>query len=267
MPSGVRARLLAALLVLLFVLLSGAPARAEEDAPRLDYAVGSDAAGCPSAVEFRSAVTARLGRDPFTAESSRTLRVEVRLEDGDLVATGALVEANGASSGLRRITGKPDGCREVIEGMALAVSLTFGALAESSAPPAATAAEADTKTPERPPSAPPRPPAPGQSEIASLAPTAERRDGTAVPAEPHGEGEALAAAVGLAGHAAAGVGPGVGVGGALLLRGRRNWWSLAVEGRLDGFGSTELETRGTVTTSLVAAVVAACGHRGILMLC
>jgi hypothetical protein len=267
MVPSVRARPLAALLALLFA----APARAEE-APKLDYVVASDTVGCPSDREFRAAVTARVGRDPFVARSDRTLRVDVRLEDGELAATGALVEVNGDSSGLRRITGKPDDCREVVDGMALAVSLAIAALAESSAAPVgavtpSSRAPSEATTDPPPPAAAPRPEAPAPSEVPSLAPAAARRDVAGAPAERGGRHEAVVPSAGIAGHVTTGVGPGVGVGGALWVRGRQGSWSLSVEGRLDGFGSTELGTSGSVTSSLLAAVLSVCGHRGVVMLC
>jgi hypothetical protein len=249
-------------LVTIAVLGAASRAHAEVD-PRLDYTVPENA-GCPREEDFRRAVAARLGRDPFVAESSRRLVVEVRLENGELSATGALVEADGRSAGIRRLAGKPGDCREVVEGMALAASLAVsGDLGVTSPPEAAVppvafpaANPTDAKGPEKTAQTP----VPA-AVVPVSAPRSPRDDGAAE-GEPtdSAQSPSLALGAGVAGHAALGVGPGVGAGGALFGVGRSGAWSLSVEARLDGLTKLSFDSGGNATTSLLAGVLAPCRH-------
>jgi hypothetical protein len=250
-------------LVALAALGVASRAHAEVD-PRLDYSV-PDNADCPSEADFQRAVAARLGREPFVAESTRRLAVEVRLENSELSATGALVEADGTSAGIRRLTGKPGDCRELVEGMALAASLALsGDLGVTSPPDPALPPVAfpptnptDTKGPPKSAQAP----APSAMVPVSPASLSEREDlADEAGAADAAQSRSLALGAGLTGQAALGVGPGVGVGGTLFGFGRSGSWSLSVEARLDGLSQLEFDSGGSATTSLLAGVLSPCRH-------
>jgi len=249
MHSRIRVGLGAAL-----VAFSGAAGASAEEAPRLEYVVGEGTPSCPSEREFRDAVATRLGHDPFANASSRSLRVEVGLEDGELAATAALVEADGRAAGLRRITGGADDCREVVDGMALAVSLALSLspdeLSGAGDPPpiavkSTPAPQAEAKPSEKPV---PSPTAGGPTDVQVLA----RNDAG-------DRAEHFAFGGGVVAHAAVGVGPGVGAGASVLLVGRRVPWSLSVEARFDGLSTgMSFEQGGSVTTTLLSGVIAPC---------
>lgn len=249
-------------LAALCVLLAAATARAEAT-PRLEYVVDASATGCPSEAEFREAVRVRLGREPFAESSLRRLRVEVWRDGGELAATGALVEADGSAAGLRRFAGKPDGCREVVDGMALAVSLALGGMQSetSAAPPPSGQESPPSSDMSVPPPLPPSVPVPARAAAPTPPPSRPP------PPEPVPGREPLVLGVGLAGHAALGVGPGVGVGGSLVGVGRLAPWSVSIEARVDGLSGASFDTGGSVTTSLVAGLVAPCRLFGRVPLC
>jgi hypothetical protein len=205
------------------------------------------------------------------------LRVDLRLEDGKLSATGALVELDGASAGIRRLSGDPNACRELADGMALAISLALSAaLGETKAKEPAGSPIEEPAEPSNPAGAATPAPAPTVSLVArppgaTQAPPVESApkrepvtaDDAATPRSPR----ELELGAGVAVHATAGVGPRMGVGGALVAFGRRAPWSVFLEARLDGFSTAPFETGGSVTTSLVAGVVAPCRHAGLLAAC
>jgi hypothetical protein len=245
--------------VAVLVLLALAEVHADP-APRLEYIVGEDVSNCPTEREFRDAVAARLGADPFVPESPRRLVVEVRLENGELSATGAIVEANGGTAGLRRITGASGDCREIADGMALSVSLALNPALVGHVEDAANTREPQTPHEERP------------NETTKVSPPLPRLRpidlSPSKPKHPASREEPLRLGGGFATHAALGVGPGVGAGVSLALFGRRGPWSLALEGRFDGLSTgMSFERRGGATTRLLAGMLAPCGSLGLAFVC
>jgi hypothetical protein len=234
------------------VALSATAGANAEEAPRLEYVVGEGTPSCPSEREFRDAVAARLGHDPFASASSRSLRVNVGLEGGELAATGALVEADGRAARLRRITRGASDCREVVDGMALAVSL-----AVSLSPDELAATEPDDPPAIVAPSAPAEKPVP---KTAPSTPTERRVDaGARKSDDTAANGEHFDFGGGVVAHATLGVGPGVGAGASVFLVGRLAPWSLSVEGRFDGLSTgMSFEQGGSATTTLLAGVLAPC---------
>lgn len=178
----------------------------------LDYERSGKVDACPDEAAFRTAVVARLGRDPFVAVATR--KIVVRLSGSGSGWTALVrVEQDGASSGERRIDAKA-GCDELAAGAALAVSIAIDPLgALGGAPPEArrAAPEAKAKVPLTP------------------APAAAR-------AQPSAAREAVRAPGVWFTRAAAkawiGAVPRLSVGPSLGLGYRAETWSLAV----DGFG-------------------------------
>ncbi len=120
---------------------------------------------CPSELQFRELVRARLLGDPHASEavpnesSDNSVSVEVRLEPAQHRATLLLKEPNAAP--VERVV-DGDSCEELASGLALITALAFGAAREhpnatATAAPEAAEAEPAAKTnepapmPERPP--------------------------------------------------------------------------------------------------------------------
>ena len=244
------------------VVLLARGARAEE-APRLAYVVDDRTQGCPDENAFREAVTARLGRDPFDAGAARTLVVRADLEGGTIEVSATLVATDDSSVGLRSFVAPADRCAEAMDAVALAVSLAVqpGLGMEPEAPP---------------PASRPTPTAVEKAiEIAKVSePTAEmqpqgreRRDAQP-PHEERSGGERSDFALGLVGHVAIGIGPGVGGGGAMFVQHRDGALSVGAEFRVDGLSSgLALPGGGSVSTSLVAGTFVPCGNFDMFAVC
>ncbi len=112
--------------------------QAQAAAPtKLDFQRGASAAECPGQEQLRSAVVARLGRDPFASVAPDALHVELTAEEGKLRGHFSLerggreigsqtLEATGAPA--ERRTGHASTiCEELIDAVALEVSLVFEA--------------------------------------------------------------------------------------------------------------------------------------------
>jgi hypothetical protein len=139
----------AALALATAVALALAPRGARADAPaahaRLVYFVDPTATGCPSADEFRAAVSARAGHELFGEPSDVPIDVTLRRTDATYVATVGLPEAPGTAAATRELRSET-GCAELATAAALVVSIALDPESVLRAPPAA------------PPPAPPTPP-------------------------------------------------------------------------------------------------------------
>jgi hypothetical protein len=232
------------------------PARGEP-AGRLSYERGPGAEQCPEEAALRRAVAARLGEDPFDPRLSRTFRLAI-VSDGARLRGSVVLEANGVAEGRRELDAPQEACAELLEAMALAVSLTINpdlAVAEAPAlqkePNARTEPEI-VKTREA--THAPVNPSPRRDETRSR----PRRD-------PRGTGPVYA--IGAVAHGAVGTGPGVAAGGSALLRTGTPRAHLNLEGRVDALSRAGVGRQGTVHSTLLAAVLAPCARLAPLSGC
>jgi hypothetical protein len=155
---------------LLLVILGASSARAEpahRPTARLEYQRNKGAEQCPGEGELRAYVAARLGRDPFTADSSRRIVSTVARKGRGFVGTMDLFE-NGEKSWSQGPIEDPDCARLVDEILALAMVINL------SEPPAA-APSPPINTPAPAPSPPPADkPAPPAEKPAAVDPDAVR---------------------------------------------------------------------------------------------
>jgi hypothetical protein len=236
------------------------PARAVP-AAELTFTRGLGAEVCPDEAELKRQVSARLGEDPFRAGPTQRFRAEVVVAGDKLVGHVALLDEAGKATGLREFEGE-NGCAEIVSALALAVSLAINPelVVVAPPPPAEPNATPEVGTPARSSATPER-----RTESEAPAPSPHPDDGAEH--EPlRGRADPFDWAVGALGLAAVGAGPGPTVGAALALRGRRDVWSIAFEGRLDA-ASTTAAGRGEISGALTAGQVAGCGHLGFASAC
>lgn len=236
-----------------------APARAEPGG-RLSYERQSGAEFCPDEVALRRAVVARLGEDPFTADGSRTFRLTLRASEGRLRGTIEL-EASGVVEGRRELDAGANACAELVEALALAVSLTInpnlvvdGAGTPASIEPAPVEPEPPAALPPPPATSfRPPPPSPPRNRPTARSTSTERAPVTL--------------AAGAAAHFAVGTGPGIAAGGSAIVRAEGKLWRVGLEGRVDTFSQADIGRNGTVYSTLIAGVLAPCARVGQVSAC
>lgn len=236
-----------------FLLLGSGPARANPSA-KLVFARGRGTEACPSEADFRAAVAARVGYDPFFPWARRTVTTRIDASGDGFRARMEVLDEDGTLLGEKTFVSRDDDCAEVVRTLALAVSL---AIDIADARPAATEAEPPRQVPSEPASEPllpiahdtPVAPAPGPSRgIANVAPRWQS------------EGSFTA-------RASAGLSPSPSLGVALGFAVRRSAWSLGLEGRYDAGASGSVEPRGEVAFSHLAGSIVPCFSRGIGLAC
>jgi hypothetical protein len=232
------------------------PAKSEP-AGRLSYERGPGADHCPEEAALRRAVAARLGEDPFDSTLSRTFRLAIA-SDGVRLRGSVELVVDGVAEGRRELTADPDACAELVDAMALAVSLTIN--------PNLVVTEAPPSQPEPPPQAEPEAPLvpvtlattnrpPPKDELRPARPRTDSR------------GPALGVAVGALAHGAVGTGPGVAAGASALVRAGTERFQLGLEGRVDALSRAGIGRNGTVHSTLAAAVIAPCARLAPLSGC
>jgi hypothetical protein len=242
-------------IVLLAALALGTAARAAhaEPAGRLSYARGPGAEFCPDEGSLRRAVAARLGEDPFDPSLARTFRLTIGANGARLRGSVELL-AGGVSEGRRELEADPAACSELVEAMALAVSLSINPNLVLDAPSPGT----EVAPPPVPPTAPRRSPS---VMLASPRPSTTR-DAPARPKRARAPRAPVALATGAFAHGAIGTGPGAAAGGSAVLRVGGSWWNAGVEARLDALSRAGIGRNGTVHSTLVGAVLAPCARFG-----
>jgi hypothetical protein len=230
-----------------------APARAEP-AGRLAYERGSGAESCPDEVALRRAVAARLGEDPFGPGVSRTFRLVLGSTGARLRGSVELV-TDGVTEGRRELEADADACPELVEAMALAVSLTINPnLVVDGAPP--------RSEPEKHDPAPAPPPSP-EVALASPSPSPSPvRDTPSLTPAARAASTAVTLATGAFAHGAVGTGPGIAAGGSVVVRVGAAWWHVGLEGRVDALSQAGIGRNGTVHSTLLAGVLAPCVRLG-----
>lgn len=284
-------RTLSALALPAFVGFSGT-LRAEPSG-RLVYDAGSSSASCPNEAGMRAAVRSRLGEDPFTdsGAATRTFALSIEARGELLVGSVELKNDDGTSAGRRTVNGKAGACDELVEALALSVSLAINPDLVVESPGSA------------PPDLPPPPPAP-TAELAAATVDADSPTKSVAAAEPRTNAPPQASSQvwavpatsdrgvedrkerrtglgfmpGAFAHGALGTGPGAAAGGSVMVRVRTSTrpsnrrrldvdFSVGVEGRYDGLAQETLPGGGTVKSNLAASVVTPCAHLGAFFGC
>ncbi len=233
-----------ALVALLTTVILGSASAARADGitkARLVYERGAGAEDCPEEAAVRAAVVARLGYDPFVDTASSTLRATIGRSDSTYRADVKLVDDGDAVRGARTLEHRGARCADLVDAMALTISIAIDPRSldgpVSAAPAAASLPPAPEKTPAEHGS--PRPVAAG----ASL----------------HLDGHALGGVwVGAAPNANAGLVAGL----ELLYRSA----ALAIDARVDGKSSIDV-AQATVGTRFTGASLAPCFAPGIFRAC
>src|SRR6185503_7935336 len=83
------------------------------------------AEACPAEPTVRQAVAARLGYDPFFAAADKTIVARIIRNREELRATVELVDDRGMVRGVREFKAPADQCDELVETMALAISIAI----------------------------------------------------------------------------------------------------------------------------------------------
>ena len=112
--------------------------RAVRPTINLRYTRGAGAERCPEEATLRSAVSARLGRDPWDPAAKRTIVVAVAREGASLRARVELRGGDGRISGLREMTSVGQDCIELAAAVQLAISMAIDPLSFSGSTPAAS---------------------------------------------------------------------------------------------------------------------------------
>lgn len=221
-------------------------AAAERKATRLIYERGAGAEHCPDELDVKNAVAARLGYDPFDERAPGSVSARLAREGDKLVGRVEVRDADGRTVGSREITSGQNDCTELASALTLAVSIAVDPLsiARPDAPPA----------PPAPVPAPdcPRATAPHVAPCPAPPPEAD------APVSFRASAGLLAAFAASPSPVALGVAADVGI----------QWRALSVDvgGRAD-VPASRGTALGRVSTSLILATLAPCGHVSVFAGC
>ncbi len=222
----------------------------------LVYTRTKEAAACPDEQTLRKAVAARFGYDPFFAWAKQTVVVLVSRDHGAYAGRVQIVDEEGIARGTRDITSSDEGCSELFDTVALAISIALDATMNlpKKSPPA----------PESQPTAPDPTPALPELEptVREAAPMASAKASAPAPPSRWTVGGDVAASAGLGPSA----GPRV-AAFASVRPSSRLPASVAVELSADWSLPASVAAAGTVTSELYAASFAPCLHYGAGRLC
>ncbi len=127
----------AAVSALVLAMLSDPPARVGAPMPKVRLVVESTDSACVVEGAVRSAVIARLGRDPFDASSDDVLRVQVH---EDARGLGAQIERRDAagSRGVRTLDLGTTPCRDTLDAIALSIAIAIDPFSIDAGVPSST---------------------------------------------------------------------------------------------------------------------------------
>lgn len=200
---------------------------------------------CPAEESVRSAVSSRLGYDPFSSQAQRKVSARIRRAPRGLVADVEVSDESGQPSGTRRLSSTKGDCRELAAAMELAISIAIDPLALT-----------------RPP-APPKPSPPVQQNRAPE-PLIAREPLAKPPPDPRNK-VTLRASFGALG--ALGSAPRITAGFTAQIGLRWRLASFGLEGRADLPASTDIDGLGRVKTSLLLISAVPCAHWRFLFGC
>ncbi len=242
-----------------------APAARAFPTSRLVYARGPGAEQCPDQPVLRDAVASRLGYDPFFPSSDKTIVARILRDEKGLHGQVELVDEHGVQVGLRELTAEAEQCEQLVRAMALSISIAIdpkSAETYSQGPPdEPEVAQKEPPIAEKPVSeAPPesKTAAPANAAPANAAPAPTRPEQASTPRV------LLSAGLGVMGvwHEA----PTLTVAGLAFVRLRREWWSLALEGR-GNWPVTNEQSNVSFRTSSFGLRALPCLHLGIAFAC
>lgn len=223
---------------------------------RLVYSRGPGAESCPDEAALRKAVASRVGYDPFFAWAEKTIVASLlRAEPKGFVARVHLVDSAGVEHGSRELRSDQT-CADLLDAAALAIAIAIDPLLLVPVP------QKQAPTPEATPAATPQPwvDAPPRARL----PAPLREEPAPRPATVFSVSAGVVESVGVAPKLAAG----------LSLGGDVRWRdvSLALEARIDAPAGRSIEkpvglTPTTVSTWVLLATVAPCGHLRALEMC
>jgi hypothetical protein len=242
-------RRLASVTAFALVVLGAGAADATPSA-RLLYVRNAGTETCPDEGEFRKAVAARLGYDPFFPWAPTT--VIATLDRAGAAYHGEIVVLDERSTvlGRRKIDARSGDCVELARTMGLAVSVALDDLdlgAEGPVHAHATPPPAPPEPPEMPPRLAPVATPPPRSEVAAASVASAS---TGVP---------IVLSASLGALVSLGVAPSPSVGATLSFRARRRWLSVVLEGRAD-LPSSKGYYGGSVSTNVLGGSLLACAH-------
>jgi hypothetical protein len=212
-----------------------------EPAARFIYLRGRGTETCPAEADVRQAVVGRLGYDPFSSYAAATMFAEVSAaENHGFSASLKLVDADNTVRG-DRVLKTQGACSELMEAMALTISIAIDpeSATREGPPPGAPPAE-------RPVTALPAIADDSQPEVSKL-PSTGSHDVVTPPAA--ASIRAISASLGPL--MSIGTAPGVSVGGVLSVDGQYGLLFGGIEGRADAPASADATPSGRVRSSLV----------------
>ena len=209
--------------LLLLVLLANAATAAQR---RVDFNwVGPPE--CPDEQQARQEIAARLGYEPFDAESDVLVRARITKETPALKGTIELSKRDGTPQGRRELSSATGDCAELSAAMELAIAIAIDpqSLRRTSTP---VVVVPEKVVPALPTPSPPAPPPLGPRFV-----------------------------VGAGVLGAAGTAPAIAPGAVLRVGAEWERFSLALEGRAD-LSTTLRDARGSVSASVLLAAVVPC---------
>ncbi len=246
---------------------------------RLTYSRDVAAQRCPDEAFLRRAVAARLGYDPFFPWATRTIAARIAVEGHALRGTVDLIDAEGILRGSRELTALPHQCQELVDGMALAISIAIDPDSvdrvdpPSPKAPGTDGAPIDSSAPPVPSPGPVLDAPSADDRAGSPAPGVPRR-AASPPAGANDSGSSTRSAVGFrltpelhAGVVGStGLSPSWSAGPSVSAFLRASAWSAGVEGRYQ-FVNGASYPAGRISSTLVGAAALACGHPGPAIVC
>lgn len=251
MGGGRGARPWAAALTLTAVALASRSVHAAPSA-RLVYLRDAEASSCPDERAVRAAVAARLGYDPFMAFAPSTMFAEIRREGADYKGFVKLVDPDNVVRGARELVHAGEPCSELVDAMALSMSIAIDPLSLTGPRPKSDVSEPQARTEE--PTPEPRPPDPPPSPAPAPAPPDR-----VSPVTTRAPSPALHLALGLGPALSIGTAPAPAVGARVGVFATRGSLGLFLEAHGDLEASRAL-TRGRVGTRLLEGQFGACYH-------
>jgi hypothetical protein len=237
---------------------------------QLEYVLGNDASRCPDEVDFRGAVRARMGRDPFVATADNVVHVAVERANGLLTASVRLTDARGQLLGARTVSSRSSDCREVMEAATLAVSVALESLPDVPTPPAVVDAAVDDADGSDAVATNTEPDALTPSEDGGDTSLAESDAAEPVDAEitatPTPE-QRVHPTLGFGAVGSLGVLPAPSFGGWLTLTVRWPRVSFAADARVDAPSGADFPPNGSMSAWDFAANLVACAHFGPFAAC
>lgn len=218
---------------------------------KLVFVRGEGAASCPDEPELRSAVSARLGYDPFFPAASKTVVTEIERVDQGFRGKLRIV-ADGNVVGQRELLTHGSDCRQLVLALALAVSIALDDLDEL------PKKESGAEEPIDESVAGPTPtPTPSPATTTKPAPTPP-------PASPKPR---LRASLSLGPSVAIGSAPAPAFGAGIASELRFGWFGARLDARTELPAGMDLEPRGALSTQTLAATLSGCVHSTIPFVC